>query len=258
MAIYGILPYFDKLIIQALLNMDNEQPNLSRRERREQERQQQRDNYTKSVSGRKWRNISIIAVIIIGVGLLVAALASGNKGSSNAAPVDTVAANDWTKGQTGSSKIFMVFSDFQCPACAAYEPWLNQAMTEFKDSVQFVFRDFPLRSIHPNAQIGAQAAEAAGLQNKFWEMHDLLFEKQTEWSTGNDPKTFFSQYVETLGLDKTQFENDLNSDVVIQRVEDDYQSGLKANVQGTPTFFLNGKKLANFQSYDELKSALSK
>lgn len=237
--------------------MTNEQPPLSRRERRELKRQQQRDNYQKSTNGRKWRTIAIIAVIIVGFGLIIAALITRQSGSANAAPVNTAVTDDWTKGQTGASKMLLVFSDFQCPACSAYEPWLNQAMVEFKDSVQFVFRDFPLRSIHPNAQIAAQAAEAAGLQGKFWEMHDMLFDKQDEWSGSSDAKTYFLQYAESLGLDKAKFETDLNSDLVKQRVEDDYQSGIKAGIQGTPTFFLNGQKLKNFQSYDELKTLLS-
>ena len=238
--------------------MDNDQNALSRRERREQERQKQRDGQAKSISGTKWRNIAIIAVIVVGFGLVIAGLVSKKGGNPNATPVDTVAADDWTKGPADASKMLLVFSDFQCPACSASEPWVNQAMTEFKDTVQFVFRDFPLRSIHPNAQIAAQAAEAAGLQNKFWEMHDLLFEKQAEWSDSADPKTFFVRYAETLSLDKTQFESDLTSDPVIQRIEDDYQSGLKAGIPGTPTFFLNGKMLNNVKNYEDLKAILSK
>jgi protein-disulfide isomerase len=238
--------------------MDN-QPHLSRQERRELERQKLRANNEKTaVSSNKWRNISIATVVLIGVGVLIASLTTG-KGSStvNAAPVDTVSTTDWTKGTAGTGKMLLVFSDFQCPACDAYESMLNQGMTEFNDSVQFVFRNFPLRTLHPNAQIASQAAEAAGIQNKFWEMHDKLFEKQAEWSESSNPKAYFLQYAELMGLDKAKFSSDLESDPVVQSVEDDYQSGLKASVSGTPSFFFNGKKVDNFKNYDDLKKLLS-
>jgi protein-disulfide isomerase len=238
--------------------MDN-QPNLTRRERRELERQNQRVGNEKANNySNKWRNISIAAVVLVGVGILIASLTTGKSSKTvNAAPVDTVSATDWTKGTAGKGKMLLVFSDFQCPACDAYEPMLNQGMTEFNDSVQFVFRNFPLRTIHPNAQIASQAAEAAGIQNKFWEMHDKLFEKQAEWSESSNPKAYFLQYAELMGLDKAKFSNDLESDQVVQSVEDDYQSGLKAGISGTPSFFFNGKKVDNFQSFDDLKKLLS-
>ena len=103
------------------------------------------------------------------------------------------------------------FADFQCPACRSYYPLLLEVFEAYRDRISFVYRHFPLKQIHFNAEPAAWASEAASRQGKFWEMHNLLFEKQNEWSTPTDLKKTFGDYAELLGLDKQKFLTDLDS-----------------------------------------------
>ena len=116
-------------------------------------------------------------------------------------------------------------------------------LEKYGDNITFVYRDFPLKSIHAKATIAAQAAQAAGAQGKYWEMNHLLFEKQSEWVNGAHV-AFFKQYATELELNVTQFELDLNSDAIKAIVANNYEHGLSIGIQGTPTFFLNGKRVS--------------
>lgn len=173
-------------------------------------------------------------------------------------PVSPHSDSDWVKGEKGAKVSLIEYSDLQCPACLAYYPVIKQLADEFGESVNFVYRHFPLRAIHFNSQLASQAAEAAGLQGKFWEMHDLLFEKQESWAKATNPEELFIQYAKEMGLNLEQFNKDLNSDVIKQEVEKDYQSGLAAGVNATPTFFLSGIKIQNPRSFDEFKGIIEK
>lgn len=157
------------------------------------------------------------------------------------------------KGEATASATLVEYSDFQCPACAAYYPVVKQLNKDYAGKLRFVYRYFPLRTIHQNAEISSIAAEAAARQNKFWEMHDLLFENQTEWSNLQDPKEKFKEYAKFIGLDMEKFQNDLNSKEAKDKVEADYQSGLSLGVNATPTFFLNDQKIQNPKTYEEFK-----
>ena len=121
------------------------------------------------------------------------------------------------------------------------------------EKVLVVYRHFPLRSIHKNAENAARASEAASLQGKFWEMHDMLFENQEEWARQGNPKSTFKTYAERLGLDTDKFMDDLGSSEVRNRVNKDYLTGAKANIPGTPTFFLNGERIQTPRSYAAFK-----
>lgn len=189
----------------------------------------------------------IIIGIIILVGVLFVLLNIFNK---KPAPVP-VSQN--VKGEATISATLVEYSDFQCPACAAYYPVIKQINKDFGDKLRFVYRYFPLRNIHKNAEISSIAAEAAARQNKFWEMHDLLFENQTEWSNLQDPRGKFKEYAKFIGLDMEKFQNDLNSKEVKDKVEADYQNGLSLKVNATPTFFLNDQKITNPRTYEEFK-----
>ena len=105
--------------------------------------------------------------------------------------VDLTGGSDWIRGNGEARAVVVEYSDFQCPACAAYEPVVDRMLEELGDQVVLVYRHYPLTSIHNNAQLAAQAAEAAGLQGKFWEMHDQLFLQQTVWSEVKDPTDMF-------------------------------------------------------------------
>ena len=119
-----------------------------------------------------------------------------------------------------------------------------------------MYRNFPLRSIHPQAQIAAQAAEAAALQGKFWEMHDLLFETQREWSGALGMKERLLSYAESVGLDTELFEKDLNSSGIKDKIQTDVAGGQVGGVPGTPTFFLQGQRIVNPRNYEEFQALI--
>ncbi|OGZ42011.1 MAG: hypothetical protein A3C80_02200 [Candidatus Ryanbacteria bacterium RIFCSPHIGHO2_02_FULL_45_43] len=164
-----------------------------------------------------------------------------------------VSATDWTRGSKTADIVLIEYGDFQCPACAAFYPMMAQLEREFGDDIQVVFRHFPLQQIHANAGIAAQAAEAAGLQGKFWEMHDMLFEHQQEWSNRKDAEDIFMQYAQRIDLDIEGFKRDIDLSSIKKKIEDDYRSGIASGVSGTPTIFLNGNNIRNPRSYNELR-----
>jgi protein-disulfide isomerase len=131
----------------------------------------------------------------------------------------------------------------------------SSANADITKNVTFVFRHFPLFQIHPNAYAGSYAAEAAGKQGKFWEMHDLLYETQVNWASLPNPTDFFVNLAAQLKLDVDKFKADMNSQAVKDKVDADLRSGNAAAVNSTPTFFYNGKKLT-IQSFDQLTQIL--
>lgn len=159
-------------------------------------------------------------------------------------------------GNFSSAVTIIEYSDFQCPACGVYYPITKKLLETNGARVQFVYRYFPLRTIHQNAVAAARAAESAGKQGKFWEMHDFLFERQKEWSDEKNVRDALTRYAGELGLNVGQFLADFESSTVKDRVDRDYQSGERAGVEGTPTFFLNGKKIDTPRSYDEFQKII--
>ena len=133
------------------------------------------------------------------------------------------------------------FGDFECPPCGLLHPILVEMKSEFGDQLQITFREFPLQGTHPHAVAAASSAEAAGLQGKFWEMHDLLYEHQKDWHEVFDVRPIFEGYAQQIGLDMPRFKQDVNSDVVARRITADGARGHEFGVNGTPTVFLNGK-----------------
>lgn len=137
------------------------------------------------------------------------------------------------------------FGDFQCPACGAYFPILQQLKLEYGDKFTFQFKHFPLVSIHPNAMSAHRAAEAAGRQGKFFEMHDMLYERQQAWSTSKSAASLFEGYAQELGLDMAKFKSDLSSSEIQAIISADMKAGQEAGASSTPTFVLEGQKLEN-------------
>lgn len=203
-----------------------------------------------------FRWLSISAAILIAV----LAIIFVNKPDATGTIDGLVLDQEWTKGNAEASIVIVEYSDFQCPACAKYEPVLEEIMSEFSNHVKFVYRHFPLRSIHTHAQLAAQASEAAGAQGQFWEMHDKLFEQQALWqgmSKTQAEKTFIG-FAEELGLNMEEFETTLNSSEAEKAVNEDYNSGTDANVNSTPSFFLNGEKINNPRSVEEFRTLIRK
>jgi protein-disulfide isomerase len=131
------------------------------------------------------------------------------------------------------------YGDYQCPPCGQLYPDLKQIEKEYGDQVQIVFHHFPLMNIHKNALVAAHAAEAARNQKKFWEMHDLLYRNQKEWSDLADPRAVFITYAKRLGLNLDSFNRDLESNQIDQKITADMQRGTSLGVTGTPTVFLD-------------------
>jgi protein-disulfide isomerase len=135
------------------------------------------------------------------------------------------------------------FGDFECPPCGLLHPILLQMHKEFGDRLRITFREFPLVPTHQHALAAASAAEAAGLQGKFWEMHDLIYENQKAWHEAFDVRPIFEGYAKQIGLDVERYKKDVDSNIVAQRITEDGKRGHSLNVKGTPTVFLNGREV---------------
>jgi protein-disulfide isomerase len=135
------------------------------------------------------------------------------------------------------------FGDFQCPPCGMLHPVLKTMEREFGPKLRVIFREFPLVPAHAHALSAARAAEAAGLQGKFWEMHDLIYENQSAWKDLFDVREVFERYATQIGLDLNRFRRDLRSQIVEQRIFLDGKRAHSLGVQGTPTVFLNGREV---------------
>ncbi len=170
--------------------------------------------------------------------------------------VTMVSESDWIRGNADSELTLIEYGDFQCPACGSYAPLVKQVEEEFPETLKVVFRHFPLTSIHPNAYPASQAAEAAGRQGKFWEMHDKLFETQKEWSLESKPEEYFERYAEELELNLEQFKSDYKSSEVSDAIAVDIALGNQTGINATPTFILNGQQIRAPQSLEGFKALI--
>lgn len=192
--------------------------------------------------------IMVTLGVLLGVGGLL-----WQFGQTGLKPIADIAGERIHIKGTGSVEV-VEFSDYQCPACAAVHDPLKQILTKFEGKISFVYRHFPLTSIHKNALIAAQAAEAGNNQGKFWELGDVLFTKQVEWAGLADPKPKFVEYAKTLGMDTVKFEQDINSEDVKSRVSVDMLAASRYALGGTPTFFVNGLQVDFAQLETKLTS----
>ncbi len=159
--------------------------------------------------------------------------------------------DDPSKGNKNAKVVMIEFSDYACPHCAKFElQILPTIMKEYGNEVLFVFRDFPL---HGNSLKAAEAADCAGEQGKFWEYHELLFERQNEWYSN---LSMLETYASELGLDMTKFKECLNSEKYKEEVLKDREDGIKAGVTGTPTIFINGIVIEGAQPYEAFKQVI--
>jgi protein-disulfide isomerase len=150
---------------------------------------------------------------------------------------------DRYQGNSNAKNVFVEYADFQCPACAAASEILKQVPAQFPDTV-FVYRYFPLVQIHPNSVESAMAAEAAGAQGKYWEMHNILFQKQTDWESVSDPLDLFAQYAQSAGVaDINQFKTDITDKKYLPVIEKNNNEALGMGLPGTPSYFFNGHSL---------------
>ena len=206
------------------------------------------------MSNKKNIYYAIIAFIIVAALLLF--FGNSNK-NDDTIKTETLPIAEHFKGNENSQVVLMEFSDFQCPACAAYYSVLKDVLDEFGDDIKIVYKHFPL-SIHRNAKLAAQAAEAAGAQGRFWEMHDKIFEGQKEWAEVFNPKQVFIKYAEELSLDVELFKKDMVGAIAKNKVEKDLQEGKILGVSYTPYFILNGEQIENPKTLEEFKELIEK
>ena len=194
----------------------------------------------------------VLPLVVIGAALLAAAGAGvwyflssqrQQQGAGAVAAGGAGAQPPRALGSEGAPVLLEEFGDYQCPPCGQVYPEVEAIMGEYGDRVRFVFRHNPLTRIHPHALLAAHAAEAAGLQGKFWEMHRALYENQRDWSRATDPRAAFESYARRIGIDADRFRRDVGGAEADARVVADHRRAHSLKVESTPTFFLNGRKL---------------
>lgn len=213
-----------------------------------------------TVDKKGWIIFGVIVVVLFG-GLIV--LGQKNKIDVNGIDTNAIVASsdkngniaDHVFGNKDSKVILVEYGDFQCPYCGQAHPGIKTVTEKYKDQVAFVFRNFPLTSMHPNARAAAGAAEAAGLMGKYWEMNNALYENQDAWSSLNSTERTneFVKYATSIGLDEQTFRDNLEKTAINQKISFDQALGKKINVTATPTLFLNGVKLDDGVAADEDK-----
>lgn len=193
-----------------------------------------------------WAILAVVAVVLGGIFVL----SSKNNNTDNTKTGSAAVTKHITGG--GSSGVTLQeYGDYQCPICGTFYPTVKQIEEKYKDQIYFQFSNLPLTSLHPNAFAAARAAEAAGYQDKYFEMQDVLYQNQQVWSSSSDAETIFTGYAQQLGLNTTQFKADFASSKVNTAINADVAAFKKTgNDQATPTFFLDGKKLDNTALFD--------
>ncbi len=199
-----------------------------------------------------WIYVGIGAVILFGGAFWYSGVAAERNNEG-------VVIIDHIKGNKDATVTLVEYADLQCPACAAFQPAIAEVMATYGDQVRFEYRHFPL-PIHPNAVPAAVAAEAAGQQGKFFEYQDLLYTNQTAWATSPSARALFLTYAESLGLDMDTFRRHMNSSVLRDRVQAQFNEARDRGLTGTPTFFLNDTRMQinTFQDFiDQIDLAVA-
>ena len=179
-------------------------------------------------------------------------------------PTESTASGKLTDHTLGTGKHVMIeYSDLQCPACKSFHEYLTQEKKKdanfakiMNEQYSFVYRHFPLTAIHKNAELAARSAEAAALQNKFYEFLDKAFATQGSWAQSDTAREYFVTIAEELGLNTQQFNTDIDSDAVSAKITADVNSGETAKIDATPTFFIDGEKIKGFGTFPEFKQII--
>lgn len=241
---------------------------LTKKERKalkkqEQEEHRQRENAERRAARKKTSIIVIVsAVLIVAFLAWIVNNAPEQERIVDETPTEIQAIDetDNTKGASEeNAKITIVeYSDFECPACAQYYPILKQLVETYSDDIRFVYRHLPLQQIHPNATLAARFAEAAGIQGKFFEMHDLIFENQGVWAGASIrvAKNTFKDLGESLDLDVEKLEADADTDAVRQKIESHRIDAIGAGAEGTPSFYIDGALIDNPRNYEEFETII--
>ena len=160
---------------------------------------------------------------------------------------------DHIQGPADAAVTLVEYGDYECPYCGAAYPIVKELQARMGDRLRFVFRNFPISTSHPHAEQAAEAAEAGAAQGRFWEMHDLLYENQTQLRDQD-----LHAYAEQLGIDVERFDKDLAEHVHAPRVREDFMSGVRSGVNGTPSFYVNGARHDDSYDFETLLAALER
>lgn len=242
-------------------------PEMSKKELKEMRKLEEarRSTLEKKANMTKWIAIGAISTIFLGFFLfLVISLRNNNPDLSN--PNTTTVelsdsgnfrvAEDSTTPAKERPVTLTEFADIQCPACKQYQPIIKSVLDLYPETVALNFKHFPISSIHPNANQAAIVAEAANEQGKFFEMVDLLYERQEAWASLPDPSETFLKYAQEIGLDLTKFKADIENAELARRVESQRTEGINAGVNSTPSFFVNGVKIQNPSDISGFQAAI--
>lgn len=198
----------------------------------------------------------IVLLVILGsVGIIIKLAKNRPASTGLTGSIPAVSSQDNSRGPKDAKVVLVEYSDFQCPACGSFYPTVEELNKELGDKILYVYRNFPLPQ-HQNAEIAAYAAEASARQGKFWEMYSLLFANQREWSEGKNARDYINKYAGTIGLNMDKFGTDIVLSEIKDKVSGDETGGANAGVNSTPTFFLNGKKLEGYNTYDDFKNLI--
>jgi|JI8StandDraft_1071087.scaffolds.fasta_scaffold95001_2 protein-disulfide isomerase len=203
-----------------------------------------------------WYGVGALVLVLIG-GISYLVLSTAGAGPAVAKPAPAISSSDHIRGTTTAPIVLIEYSDFQCPACASYEPLLQQLSTKFGDSLALVYRHFPLTTIHKNAIPALIASEAAGQQGKFWEMHDKLFASQKDWEGSLKAAEVFRGYAQELGLDMAAYDGAVGGDTLRQFADKAFKDATDLGLSGTPSFYLNGALIDSPRSYVEFEKVIN-
>jgi protein-disulfide isomerase len=192
-----------------------------------------------------YRPFVIIALVLLVAAAGTALLLNSNQSRDSSSRVTDTQSSDKTNKNISADTVVTLeeFGDYQCPPCGQLHPTLKKLKQEYGANLNLIFRNLPLTKIHQNALAAAQAAEAARIQNRFWEMHDLLYENQSLWKDDINPRSIFIQFAADLGLNTAQFVRDLDDKQIQMRIEADEDAAAKQGIEGTPTILINGRQL---------------
>jgi protein-disulfide isomerase len=160
---------------------------------------------------------------------------------------------DHVRGSVNAPITIVEYGDFECPYTGMAYPIVKELMKQFNEKIYFVYRNFPLNDIHPHAQHAAEAAEAAATQDKFWQMHDYLFEHQKALGDHH-----LLEYAQKVGLNIDRFKKEMSGHIYASLINKSLKSGIDSGVEGTPTFFVNGERYEDSWDLDTLSSFLKK
>lgn len=233
---------------------------LTKKERKEQKKNEYQERLAKQKQTEMIKRYGIWAgaalILALSVWGLFALSSSTPNSTADKITAPPITEDDVTIGSSSAKVTLTEYADFQCPACAAYHPIVNQLLTELDGKVYYAYRFFPLTQIHKNGMISSQAAYAAHLQGKFKEMYDMLFSTQNDWAEANNAKDIFVEYADKLGLDVEKFKSDMESSETKDRIAKDMGEGNSIGVNSTPTFFLNNTKITTPGTYDAFKKLI--